>query len=226
LRFIFDLGLGFLLALPPPTLWFNNYGKETGVDTRSLYSVYCSGSIVKDASDRKRLCWSDIERRQVDAGAKLAVVFLNPDDPIPDPKNTLGQIGRDMYQIMVASAVIVDARERRGIGIGVEIAAAAAMRTPVIVVAPRNTQYRTDTLSYRGVDVVDYVHPHIASLAAAVVDDFTAAGRALLKVGINEPRRRNVPTWLEPAISEYEQNVLLLDTPMVKALDRLEADAR
>src|SRR5690606_28067143 len=97
----------------------------TGASMPSTFSVYCSGSIAKGASDIKKLCWTDTERDNVASGAQPHnVVFLNPDDPIVDAANTLGQFGRDMYQVMSASAVIVDARERRGIGIGVEMAAA------------------------------------------------------------------------------------------------------
>lgn len=185
------------------------------------FSVYCSGSIAKGPSDDKKLCWTDDERSGVAGGAKHRVVFLNPDDPITDPTNTLGQFGRDMYQIMVSSAVVVDARERRGLGIGVEMAAAAAVGTPVIVVAPRNGKYRMDSLDYRGTSVENYVHPHVASLAVAVVDDFSAAGAVLDEVGRNVDRRRSVPDWLEPAIAEYERNVLPSDQPMLDALAEL-----
>jgi glycosyltransferase involved in cell wall biosynthesis len=185
-------------------------------------SIYCSGSIMKGTSDEKKLCWSDLERDQVQKGAgSNRVVFLNPDDPITDPSNTLGQFGRDMYQIMAATAIVVDARERRGIGIGVEMAAAAAMGTPVIVVAPRNSKYRSDVLEYRGVEVKDYVHPHVASLAVGVVDNFIDAGRLLVTLKESADRRRAVPAWLEPAISEYEVNVLSNDAPMVEAMREL-----
>ena len=189
--------------------------------TQAVLSIYCSGSILKGASDEKKLCWTDAERADVANGSSSKVVFLNPDDPITDPTNTLGQFGRDMYQIMIASAVVVDARERRGLGIGVEMAAAAAMGTPVITVAPRNGKYRMDELEYRGVKIIDYVHPHVASLSAVVVDDFESAGAALDKVGVNTDRRGQVPAWLEVAIHEYESNVLPNDGPMLEALQRL-----
>ncbi|MFC4586100.1 hypothetical protein [Sphaerisporangium corydalis] len=188
-------------------------------------SVYCSGSIAKGASDAGKLTWSDVERREVAKGtAPHEVVFLNPDDPITDPRNTLGQFGRDMYQVMVATAVIVDARERRGLGIGVEMAAAGTFGTPVLVVAPPNTKYRADRLEYRGVTVHDYVHPHVAALAAAVVDDFLAAGEALARIvdAGPPPRARHVPGWLGPAIDEYRDNVLGADLPMLAALRRLD----
>jgi hypothetical protein len=191
-------------------------------------SVYCSGSIMKGTSDEKKLCWSDNERSEVSKGASpRKVVYLNPDDPITDATNTLGQFGRDMYQVMVATAVIVDARERRGLGIGVEMAAAATLGTPVIVVTPRNSKYRSDTLEYRGVVVHNYVHPHVSSLATAVVDDFLAAGEVLVTLPSQKEYQDHdqIPDWLSRAIDEYVNNVLPADTPMVKALERLGSNA-
>ncbi|MFE9105220.1 hypothetical protein ACFYYL_42945 [Actinomadura geliboluensis] len=186
-------------------------------------SIYCSGSIMKGTGDEKKLCWSDIERLEVAKGAApREVVFLNPDDPITDPSNTLGQFGRDMYQVMVATAVVVDARERRGIGIGVEMTAAALLGTPIIVVAPRNSKYRADELEYRGVLVRDYVHPHVAALASAVVDDFLTAGELLPELAPQKARETPpLPGWLEEAITEYRDNVLPGDPPMLAALERL-----
>ncbi|GAB3810459.1 hypothetical protein [Micromonospora zhanjiangensis] len=190
-------------------------------------SVYCSGSILKGADDARRPCWTDAERKDVAEGAApYDVVFLNPDDPIPDAGNTLGQFGRDMYQVLLATAVIVDARVRRGLGIGVEMAAAAALGTPLVVVAPHNSQYRSDVLEYRGVTVNNYVHPHVASLATVVVDDFVAAGAALASLAPGTRTPRPVPTWLSAALTEYEDNVLGVDSPMLEAMRRLGATVR
>ncbi|GAB1820029.1 hypothetical protein [Herbidospora sp. RD11066] len=194
-----------------------------------VLSVYCSGSIMKGASDEKKLCWSDLERAEVSKGAApYEIVFLNPDDPITDPSNTVGQFGRDMYQVMMSTAVIVDARERRGLGIGVEMAAAAAFGTPVIVVAPRNSKYRSDVVEYRGATVVDYIHPHVHSLAAAVVEDFIDAGEALKKQKRRDGHHRHSvpPGWLDRAITEYTTNVLPDDAPMLNALRRMGSDPR
>lgn len=186
-----------------------------------MLSVYCSGSIKKSSDDNKRMCWTDEERRQVQAGAVEQVVFLNPDDPIVDATDWLGQFGRDMYQVWFASAVIVDARERRGLGIGVEIAAANAMGTPVIVVAPPEGQYRMPKLEYRGVTVANYVHPHLASLAASIVDTFEDAGRLLSEVrSAQDEGGRRRPEWLVPALAAYER-LLPLDAPMLAAMDQM-----
>lgn len=187
-----------------------------------MYSVYCSGSIAKGPTDEKKLCWSDKERHDLADGLGGTVVFLNPDDPITDPANTLGQFGRDMFQVLTASAVVVDARERRGLGIGVEMAAAAALKTPVISVAPLNTKYRVEKLSYRGVTVHDYVHPHVATLSSVVVEDFFQAGIALRSLPSSKTPPEGIPHWLEEAINEYEHNVLSGDEPMRKALSELQ----
>jgi len=185
-------------------------------------AVYCSGSIAKGTSDSKRICWTDVERNLVQTGAGSArIVFLNPDDPITDAANTLGQFGRDMYQVMIADAVIVDARERRGIGIGVEMAAAATLGTPIIVVAPRNSLYRQDQLNYRGVLVNDYVHPHVSSLASCVVNDFEEAGRAVEQLPETKDRSEPRSLWLRRAIDEYIEHVLPGDPPMVAAVELL-----
>jgi len=179
---------------------------------------------MKGNGDQKKLYWTDREREQVRSGASaLEVVFLNPDDPIADPTNTLALFGRDMYQIKVAHAIIVDGRERRGLGIGVEMAAAATFGTPVIAVVPRNSLYRQDELEYLGATVKDYVHPHISALATMVVDDFAAAGAAL---AVNHKRPVTdvaVPGWLDRAIDEYCSKVLPDDAPMIEALERIGA---
>jgi hypothetical protein len=182
-------------------------------------SIYCSGSIMKGASDKGRICWTDTEREQVREGAAPSgIIFLNPDDPITDATNTLGQFGRDMFQVMTATAVVVDARERRGIGIGVEMAAAASLGTPIVVVAPRNTLYRQDSLQYRGTTVHDYVHPHIACLATSIVDDFIEAGKVVAELPTTHDPRIPSTEWLRLAIDEYKNNVLPDDPPMLSAL--------
>lgn len=185
-----------------------------------MISIYCSGSIKKSVEDAKRLCWTDVERQSMQDNCSQSVVFLNPDDPIVDPGNSLAQFGRDMYQVWVASAVVVDARERRGLGIGVEIAAANAFGTPVIVVAPPDGNYRKPSLEYRGAVVSDYVHPHLASLAYAIVDTFEEAGKVLSQDSFAKAVTRPRPDWLQSALDAYE-GVLPMDQPMVEALARL-----
>src|SRR2546427_1906604 len=142
--------------------------------------VYCSGSIQKGPQDISKLCWGDTERSALAHGAQPHDIhFLNPDDPVSDLSDTAAVFGRDMYQVQCADAVVVDARERRGIGIGVEMMAARLLASKLVAVAPRNSYYRRDSLAYRGSAVQQYVHPHLAILCDEVVDSFEDAGRWL-----------------------------------------------
>jgi|ERR1041385_2544922 hypothetical protein len=181
--------------------------------------VYCSGSIVKGARDTSKLCWSDRERSDVARGAQPhEVKFLNPDDPLSDLSDTPALFGRDMYQVQYADAVIVDARERRGVGIGVEMLASRVLGTKLVAVAPRNSYYRQDSLTFRGGTVSNYVHPHLAILCDAIVDTFEDAGRWLADHADDLPRDTSA---VREAIEAYKQRLLPTDQPMLDLLPAL-----
>jgi hypothetical protein len=120
--------------------------------------------------------------------------------------------GRDMYQVQCADAVIVDARERRGIGIGVEMLASRVLGTKLVAVAPRNTYYRQDSLTFRGSTVSDYVHPHLTILCDAVVDTFEDAGRWLAAHVGDAP---GGTSEVHAAIAAYRERLLPTDQPML-----------
>lgn len=182
------------------------------------FVVYCSGSIQKGANDKGKLCWTDRERTAVALGAKPAVVqFLNPDDPAADMSDTAALFGRDMYQVKTADAIIVDARERRGIGIGIEMLASRVVGSLLVVVAPHDSYYRQSNVTYRGSTVADYVHPHVAILADGIVETFEQAGAWLRDHKTNGTRPKGIDAVYE-AISAYEKRMLPGDQPMLDVL--------
>lgn len=139
--------------------------------------VYCSGSIHKGPADTKKLCWSEIERAMVSEGAyPVQLDFLNPDDPVTNLGDHLPLFGRDVFQIQQCDVAIIDARERRGLGIGVELFAGKYFSRAVIAFIPPSSYYRQSNVAYRGGIAENYIHPHFMSLLDAYVDDFTAAG--------------------------------------------------
>lgn len=188
-----------------------------------LVTVYCSGSIQKGSSDKgKKLYWSDVERNTLaEAAHPLQVRFLNPDDPAEDLSDTLALFGRDMYQVQFADFIVVDARERRGIGIGIEMVASKVFGTPLIVVSPIDTHYRKSKVDYRGSSVNDYIHPHLYGLADVIVDDFDAAG-AWMKRYMEHPTKTKGTDALFNAIEEYKTRMLPNDPPMLEILREVE----
>jgi len=187
-----------------------------------IISIYCSGSIQKGPTDNSKLCWSETEKKILtDALCPIETRFLNPDDPLMSASDTRALFGRDLYQVQIADFVVVDARERRGIGIGIEMLASRMLGTPLIVVAPANTHYRKDELTYRGATVNNYIHPHLHNLADAVVDSFDCAG-SWIKEYLDSPTGVKNSNVLHDAIEAYRLNLLPIDDPMLHIHRELE----
>jgi 8-oxo-dGTP diphosphatase len=168
-------------------------------------AIYCCGPTTQGRGE-DRLTWTDTERAQVSHGLSPALAhFLHVD-------GTTGQLGHNLYRVSVATVVIVDARERRDLGIGIEIAAAASLGIPIVVVAPPDTYYH-------GTSVDDY----LADLANVVVADFEDAGLHALEFAMHPPERNK---WLLEAISEYRRASLLGDHPMQHVLALLDQNER
>ena len=180
----------------------------------SEFLVYCSGGIAKSTDTTQKLCWSQEEKMALQAGANPArVTFLDPGDPLPELSDSMALFGRDMFQIQIADAVVVDARERRGIGIGVEMLAARSFGTYLVSVVPPNSHYRREDLRFRGGTVAEYVHPHIASLSDAIVDNFEEAGKWLRSNG-PAPSEGSAEEIIEAAINAYRERLLSSDSSM------------
>ena len=194
------------------------------------FLVYCSGSIAKAGVKSGSAFWTDVERDLVRTGAGPdSVIFLNPDDPMTDMSDSITLFGRDMLQVAIADAAIVDGRERRGIGIGVEMAVAADFSTSVLTVAPPETQYRASNVKVRGSLVADYTHPHVAGLSLDVVPGFLEAGEALRLIdrSSNMPTAAGASTLVGAAIDRYRAKLLPLDGPMqdlIQLIRSLDSD--
>ena len=179
-----------------------------------LVTVYCSGSIAKGPEDSTKVCWSDGERALLSEGAlPVEIQFLNPDDPIDRLEDNYASFGRDMYQVRVSDFVVVDGRERRGVGVGVELLASRLWRTPLIAVVPPESHYRRSNVCYRGTLVHHFLHSHIDCLADAIVDDFAAAGEWIREY-VRKPQPIKTLDEVARAIEYYERTLLPFDTSM------------
>jgi hypothetical protein len=181
-----------------------------------LITIYCSGGIKKGPQDDAKLCWTDRERDEFATGANAEVIFLEPADPVIDVTDEIALFGRDMYQVMIADAVVVDGRQRRGIGIGVEMATSRMLDTRLVAVLPPESHYRRSNVTYRGGTAANYVHPHVFGLCDAIVDDFTAAG-AWVAEQVRLGQSGAGIDSIHAAITAYRQRLLPQDQPMLDA---------
>lgn len=181
---------------------------------RKLVTVYCSGGIRKGLDDRDKLVWTDAERGELEAGLEgHGVLFLNPEERGDDISNPFTVFGRDHYLVELSDFVVVDARQRRGIGVGIEMLSAKWMAKPLVVIVPPGSHYRRDHLEYMGAAVEGYVHAHLFGLADAIVDDFRSAGQ-WIRAFLQEPTPPKTMSVITKAIEEYRSTQIERDEQM------------
>jgi len=92
-----------------------------------------------------------------------------------DLSDQLSVFGRDMTQVFCSDLVFVDARERRGLGVGAEMMWAKMNRIPLLILAPQNSHYRKQEVKLLGVRIENWVHPFVESLSDALVTNLEQA---------------------------------------------------
>src|SRR4029078_1586853 len=96
--------------------------------------------------------------------SEFEVLFLNPAFRTDDLSDNLSTFGRDMLQVFSSDFVFVDARDRRGLGVGAEMMWAKLNRIPVVTWSPRNSHYNKDHTTLLDVPVTNFIHPFVENL--------------------------------------------------------------
>jgi hypothetical protein len=179
-----------------------------------------SGSIKKGSKDTRDTFWSDSDQDAIRAALSPSTVeFLNPAVREDDVSDALSTYGHDLLQVYCADAVLVDARDRRGIGIGAEMTFAKLHSVPVVALARPNSYYFQDELVYLGQRVAPFIHPFVAGPADFIAWSVVEAAEW---VRANVCVRRTVPkdsaVFLD-AIRRYVTLHLQRDTPMRTHID-------
>ncbi len=175
-----------------------------------IVNIYPSGTIAKGSHESRSL-WTD-EERDIIRKAILphSVRFFNPNATIVDLINTDTIFGSDLYHVKSSDFVIVDGRDRRGIGVGVEMLAAKIYGIPLIAVCPLESHYRRRSIACRGGVIQNYIHPHIIALADIVTFSFGEAGRWISDFLRSPSPVKDIST-ITRAIEEHENQVCNCD---------------
>jgi len=131
---------------------------------RHLY-IYLAGTI-KKAKEDKELEWTieDMSCLQQHFSPH-AVTFLNPASRSDDLSDQKSVFGRDLFQVYSSDLVLVDARERRGLGVGSEMMFAKMNRIPVVAWLPEGTHYHRQKIDLLGQSVNSWIHPFVYNLS-------------------------------------------------------------
>jgi hypothetical protein len=133
--------------------------------------IYLAGSIQK-GHEQNSSFWSETDLNVIRKNlSDYEVIFLNPASRSDDLSDQKSVFGRDMLQVYCSDLVFVDARDRRGLGVGAEMMWAKINQIPIITLAPLDTHYHKKETTLLGITVEDWIHPFVESLSDVVVEN-------------------------------------------------------
>lgn len=141
-------------------------------------AIYLAGSIKKGHEKADETFWTDEDMSLLRMSLNdYELSFLNPAFRADDLSDQKSVFGRDMVQVFSSNIVLVDVRNRRGLGVGAEMMWAKINKILVVSWAPRNSHYRKDQATILDRPVQNFVHPFVEGLSDSVVTNLEEAAK-------------------------------------------------
>lgn len=189
-------------------------------------AIYLAGSIKKGHEKADETFWTDEDMSLLRKSlTDFEVSFLNPAFRADDLSDQTSVFGRDMVQVFSSNIVLVDVRDRRGLGVGAEMMWAKINKIPVIAWAPRNSHYRKDQATILDRPVQNFVHPFVEGLSDSVVANLEEAAKWIREVMSNPSIAIKGIEDIGAAMQYYKDRQFHKDVPMkemVSACKELE----
>ncbi len=181
-------------------------------------SIYLAGSIKKGHERTDESFWTDDDMVFLNKILPdYDISFLNPAFRSDDLSDQRSVFGRDMIQVFCSNVVFVDARDRRGLGVGAEMMWAKFHKIPIVTLAPKDSHYNKSKTTLLGVAVENWIHPFVESLSDAIVENLSDGAMWIRKfVSAIDPKIKDVK-YIQSAMQHYRDSQLTHDEPM-KAL--------
>ncbi len=177
-------------------------------------AIYLAGKIKKVHEKPNESYWSEKDLQSMQELLKpYQVSFLNPAIRSDDLLLQKSVFGRDILQVLSADFVFVDARDRRGLGVGAEMMWAKINNIPVISLAPMDTHYHLSETSVLGVAVKDWVHPFVENLSDLVTGSLEH-GTQWMKQHMETPYEIKSAAFLHETMQFYKDRQFDKDLPM------------
>ncbi len=181
-------------------------------------SIYLAGSIKKDHEKADESFWTDkdiafLKKDLLD----YEISFLTPAFRSDDLSDQCSVFGRDMTQVFCSDVVFVDARDRRGLGVGAEMMWAKFHKIPIVTLAPKDSHYNKSKITLLDVAVENWVHPFVESLSDAIVENLSDGARWIRKFASTAAPKVKDVEYIQLSMRHYRESQLPHDEPM-KAL--------
>lgn len=178
-------------------------------------SIYLAGNIAKSNEKSSKIFWTDQDTENIRAILNPRhVSLLNPAERKDDLSDNVGIFGRDMVQVFCSDVIFVDARERRGLGVGAEMMWAKMNDIPVVTLAPSNSHYLKDEIELLGEKIKDYTHPFVDCLSDAVIESVEAGAQWILDYLEGKIEKIKGHQDIKEAMAHYKNVRYEADEPM------------
>ncbi|MCH9630413.1 MAG: hypothetical protein S4CHLAM37_04120 [Chlamydiia bacterium] len=187
--------------------------------------MYLAGTIKKDNEDPNESFWTEANLKEIEATlAPNKTLFLNPAHRTDDLSDNHSVFGRDMLQVFSSNFVFVDARARRGLGVGAEMMWAKMNKVPVVTWAPIDTHYKRANASVLNVTIENYIHPFVLSLSDVIVSS-PKEGALWMKQYLDDPSSFEIKDadHVKSAMKHYKASQLEVDLPMQSLMNSCES---
>lgn len=188
--------------------------------------IYLAGSIKKGHENPHESFWTENDMTFLrSCFQEYEVVFLNPafrKDNLADQHSVFG---RDMTQVFCCHVVFVDARDRRGLGVGAEMMWAKINKIPVVTWAPKNSHYHKTNATILGIDVDNFIHPFVYGLSDEIVENLEEGAVWIENMLSNPMLEIKGIEHIRDAMEYYQETQLPIDLPMrdILSCDVLQA---
>ncbi len=190
---------------------------------KTKISMYLAGSIKKGHENAHESFWTDEDMRLLkECLPEYDVSFLNPafrSDNLSDQRSVFG---RDMTQVFCSDLVFVDARDRRGLGVGAEMMWAKINKIPIITLAPKDSHYNKSKTTLLDISVENWVHPFVESLSDAIVDNLVEGAGWVRKFVDGSFVEIKDIAYVHSTMHHYRDSQLAFDEPMQALLKNNE----
>lgn len=186
---------------------------------KSKIAIYLAGSIKKGHEKSDESFWTDDDMHLLKTSLdKYEVLFLNPAFRTDDLSDQFSVFGRDMLQVFSSDIVFVDARDRRGLGVGAEMMWGKVNKIPVVTWAPKNSHYNKDHTTILGMPVANFIHPFVESLSDKIVENLVEGARWIDFVNSTPSVAIKGIQNIRAAMQHYKESQLHRDRPMKELL--------
>lgn len=188
--------------------------------TNKKIGIYLAGSIKKGHENPQESFWTEDDIALIrDSFLKYEVIFLNPAFRMDNLSDQHSVFGRDMTQVFCSHVVFVDARDRRGLGVGAEMMWAKMNKIPVVTWAPKDSHYNKTKTSILEVEVEDYIHPFVYGLSDKIIDRLEEGVLWIEKILCDPFIEIKGLKHIQAAMQYYQESQLPIDLPMLEILN-------